>query len=88
VNSPKFLCSILYRETREQLVTLVGLVLRTRSDYDILDGCIKMRWRGYIALSSPRYIDTCPEVTRISVQQFYSSFTVDAVNPGEHQRRQ
>jgi hypothetical protein len=30
---------------------LLGLVLRTRSDYDILDKRIKMRWREYIALS-------------------------------------
>jgi hypothetical protein len=45
------LCSILYRETRAQPITLLGLVLRTRSDYDILDGRIKMRWREYIALS-------------------------------------
>jgi len=48
---PEFLCSILYKETRAQPVTLLGLVLRTRSDYDILDRRLKMRWRGYIALS-------------------------------------
>jgi hypothetical protein len=32
-------------------VTWLGLVLRTRSDYDILGRRIKMRWREYIALS-------------------------------------
>jgi hypothetical protein len=41
----------LYRETRAQPVTLLGLVLRTRSDYEILDRRIKMCWREYIALS-------------------------------------
>jgi hypothetical protein len=39
------------RETRAQPIMLLGLVLRTRSDYDILDKRIKMRWREYIALS-------------------------------------
>jgi hypothetical protein len=33
-NSPKFLCSILHRETGAQPITLLGLVLRTGSDYD------------------------------------------------------
>jgi hypothetical protein len=50
-NSPKFLCSILHRETGAQPITLLGLVLRTRSVYEILDRRIKMRWREYIALS-------------------------------------
>ena len=35
-NSPKFLCSILYRVTRVQPITLLGLVLQTESAYDIL----------------------------------------------------
>ena len=47
-----------------------------------------MRWREYTALSSPKYIGICREMLPGSLQQFYSSFTVDAVNPGEHQRRQ
>jgi hypothetical protein len=45
-HSRKFGCRILYRETRAQPITLLGLVLRTGSDYDILEGRIKMRWRG------------------------------------------
>jgi hypothetical protein len=59
---------------------LLGLVLRTRSDYDILDRRIKMRWREYIAM--------CPEIIRSLLQQFYSSFTVDAANLREQGRTQ
>jgi hypothetical protein len=66
--SRKFLCSILYRETKAQPIALLSLVLRTGSDYDILDWRIKMRWRGYIALSSPRYIGTCREMIRSPLQ--------------------
>ena len=54
-NSPKSLCSILYREARAQPITLLNLVLRTASDYDILYERIKMRWRGYIAFACPRH---------------------------------
>jgi hypothetical protein len=54
--STKSLCSILYRKTRTQPITLLGVVLRTECDYDILDGRIKMRRRGYIALPTLRYI--------------------------------
>ena len=49
--SRKFGCRILYRETRALPITLLGVVLRTGSDYDILDERIKMCWREYIALS-------------------------------------
>jgi hypothetical protein len=87
-NSRKSISRILYRETRAQPITLLGLVLRTGSDYDILEGRIKMRWRGYITLSFPYILRTRREMIRSPLQQFYSSFTVDAVNPGEHQRRQ
>jgi hypothetical protein len=76
------LCSILHRGTRAQPITLLGTVLRTGSDYNILDWRIKMRWRGYIALSSPRCIGTCREMIRSPLQQFYSSFTVEAANLG------
>jgi hypothetical protein len=51
--SPKSLCSILYKEIRAQLITLLGPILRTESDYDILEGCIKMRWCGYMTVSHP-----------------------------------
>ena len=34
------------------------------------------------------YIGNHPEITRSLLQKFYSSFTVDAVNPGEHGRTQ
>ena len=88
VNSRKFGCRILYRETRAQPITLLGLVLRTGSDYDILEGRIKMRWRGYITLSFPYILRTCREMIRSPLQQFYSSFTVDAVNLGEQGRMQ
>ncbi len=54
-NSQKSLCSILYREARAQPITLLSLVLRTGSEYDILYGRIKMRWRGYIAFAYPKH---------------------------------
>jgi hypothetical protein len=54
-NSRKSLCSILYKETGAQPITLLSLILRTESDYDILYERIKMRWRGYIAFACPRH---------------------------------
>ena len=42
-NSPKSLCRILYRETREQPITLLSLILPKGSDYYILEGRIMMR---------------------------------------------
>jgi hypothetical protein len=86
--SQKSLCSIQYREARAQPITLLGLGLRSGSNYDILDWRIKVRWRGYIALYYPRYFGTCREMPRSPLQQFYSSFTVDPVNPGELRRTQ
>src|SRR5688572_12538487 len=87
-DSRKFGCRILYRETRAQPITLLGLVLRTGSDYDILEGRIKMRWRGYITISFPYILRTCREMIRSPLQQFYSGFTVDAANLGEQRRMQ
>ena len=53
--SRKSLCSILHRETRARLITLLGLVIHTEADYDILEGRIKMRWREYLRYLTPRY---------------------------------
>jgi hypothetical protein len=47
-----------------------------------------MRWCVYITLSFPYILRTCREMIRSSLQQFYSSFTVNPANPCEHQRTQ
>ena len=43
------------RETGAQPITLLSLILRTESDYDILYERIKMRLRGYMTVSTLRY---------------------------------
>jgi hypothetical protein len=43
MNSRKFICSILHRETKAQPITLLSLVLPKGSDYNILEGRIMMR---------------------------------------------
>ena len=53
---------------------LIGLVLRTESDYNILDGRIKMRWREYLRYLTPRY--TLVHAVKYFVAHYSSSTVV------------
>ena len=57
------------------------LFLQVESNYNILGEHIKVLECGYVTL--PSYVGKCRNPTGSPPQQFYSSFTVNPVNPGE-----